>query len=72
VLAVAPAVTMDAASSLLLYNPISFFSLGLTTTGSVIAFGKLNGSLSSSPLQLAQRDYINMAMGAGTLGYLYI
>lgn len=40
---------------------------GVTTTGSVIAFGKLNGNLTSAPLQLAQRDYINMGMGAGTL-----
>jgi NAD(P) transhydrogenase len=41
---------------------------GVTATGSLIAFGKLNGNMSSAPMQLASRDYINMGMGAGMLG----
>jgi len=43
---------------------------GVTTTGSVIAFGKLNGNLPSAPLQLEQRDQINMAAGAGTVAMM--
>jgi len=39
----------------------------VTTTGSLVAFGKLDGRLSSAPLQLSQRDNINMALGASTL-----
>jgi len=41
---------------------------GLTATGSVIAFGKLNGNLGSAPMALSFRDQLNMAMGVGTLG----
>ena len=41
---------------------------GITATGSVVAFGKLNGNLGSAPLQLAGRDQMNMAMGAASLG----
>jgi len=40
---------------------------GVTATGSLIAFGKLNGSLSSAALSLPGRDQINMAAGAATL-----
>jgi len=39
---------------------------GYTMTGSLIAFGKLNENLSSAPLQLAARDYINAGLGLGT------
>ena len=39
----------------------------ITATGSVIAYGKLAGSLSSSALQLPNRDYINMGLGAASL-----
>jgi NAD(P) transhydrogenase len=41
---------------------------GITATGSVVAFGKLNGNLGSAPLQLSGRDQMNMAMGAASLG----
>lgn len=35
----------------------------ITTTGSIIAYGKLAGSMSSDALQLPGRDYINMGLG---------
>ena len=41
---------------------------GVTATGSFVAFGKLNGNMSSAALALAQRDQINIGMGLGTLG----
>ena len=41
---------------------------GVTATGSIIAFGKLAGSLDSAPMALSMRDQINMAMGAATFG----
>lgn len=40
----------------------------VTTTGSLVAFGKLDGRLSSSAMQHPQRDRINMGLGALTLG----
>ena len=40
----------------------------VTFTGSLVAFGKLDGRLDSAPLQLESRDRINMALGAATLG----
>lgn len=40
----------------------------VTATGSLIAFGKLDGRLSSAPTNLAGRDQINMGLGAATLG----
>jgi NAD(P) transhydrogenase len=40
----------------------------VTTTGSLVAFGKLDGRLSSTPLQHPARDQINMGLGAVTLG----
>jgi len=46
----------------------------ITATGSVIAYGKLAGSLDSGALQLPGRDQINMGLGAtsvaGMLGFL--
>ncbi len=46
----------------------------ITTTGSLIAYGKLNGDLSSDALQLPMRDQINMGLGAasalGMLGFM--
>ena len=36
----------------------------ITTTGSLVAYGKLAGSLSSGALQLKMRDQINMGLGA--------
>jgi NAD(P) transhydrogenase len=51
-------------------TPIVFATVigGVTATGSMIAFGKLNGSLDSSPLSLAMRDQLNIGMGVATLG----
>lgn len=40
----------------------------VTFTGSLVAFGKLDGRLDSAPLQLQARDQINMGLGAATLG----
>lgn len=40
----------------------------VTTTGSLVAFGKLDGRLPSTPMQHPARDQINMGLGAATLG----
>ena len=40
----------------------------VTCTGSLVAFGKLDGRLSSAPMQHPARDQINMGLGAATLG----
>jgi len=40
----------------------------ITATGSLIAFGKLDGRIGSSPLKLEMRDQINMGLGAATVG----
>jgi NAD(P) transhydrogenase len=40
----------------------------VTFTGSLVAFGKLDGRMSSAPMKLAARDQINMGLGAATLG----
>eukprot|EP00540_Astrosyne_radiata_P000295 CAMPEP_0116825450 /NCGR_PEP_ID=MMETSP0418-20121206/1973_1 /TAXON_ID=1158023 /ORGANISM="Astrosyne radiata, Strain 13vi08-1A" /LENGTH=1068 /DNA_ID=CAMNT_0004453961 /DNA_START=47 /DNA_END=3253 /DNA_ORIENTATION=+ len=40
----------------------------VTFTGSLVAFGKLDGRLDSAPLKLNGRDQINMGLGAATLG----
>ena len=37
----------------------------VTCTGSLVAFGKLDGRMSSSPMQHPARDQINMGLGAG-------
>jgi len=41
---------------------------GVTATGSIIAFGKLNGNIDSAPLQLAGRDYMNAGAAVGMFG----
>ena len=41
---------------------------GVTATGSLIAFGKLNENLSSAALALPGRDMMNIAAGAATFG----
>merc|ERR1719343_960405 len=33
---------------------------GVTLTGSIVAFGKLNGNLSSKPLNLPGKNYLNL------------
>ena len=40
----------------------------VTTTGSLVAFAKLDGRMSSTPLQLKMRDRINAGLGAATVG----
>ena len=40
----------------------------VTFTGSLVAFGKLDGRMDSAPLKLQARDQINMGLGAATLG----
>lgn len=40
----------------------------VTTTGSLVAFGKLDGRLPSAPLQNPARDQINLGLGVTTLG----
>lgn len=43
---------------------------GVTFSGSLIAYGKLQGMLSSSPLLLPGRNLINMSLMAGNVGAL--
>jgi len=40
---------------------------GITATGSVTAFAKLQGLMAAQPLALAQRDQLNLAMGVASL-----
>jgi NAD(P) transhydrogenase len=40
----------------------------VTTTGSLVAYGKLDGKLGSTPMQHPQRDRINAGLGAIALG----
>jgi len=40
----------------------------VTATGSLVAFGKLDGRMDSAPLKLERRDQINMGLGAATVG----
>ena len=40
----------------------------ITTTGSLVAFGKLDGRMDSTALQLGAKDQINIGLGAATLG----
>mmetsp|Transcript_942 Transcript_942/g.1942 ORF Transcript_942/g.1942 Transcript_942/m.1942 type:complete len:1072 (+) Transcript_942:398-3613(+) len=40
----------------------------VTCTGSLVAFGKLDGRMSSAPMQHPARDQINVGLGAATLG----
>jgi len=44
----------------------------LTFTGSVVAFGKLNGKISSSPLMLPNRHLLNIGIGVACLILLFI
>jgi NAD(P) transhydrogenase len=44
---------------------------GVTLAGSLVAFGKLNGNMSSTPLSLPGKNYINMGMFAAQLGLGY-
>jgi len=40
---------------------------GITTTGSLVAFGKLNGVIGSSPISLPKRNWVNAAASAVSL-----
>jgi len=53
---------MDAVRATAIY--LATFIGGVTATGSVVAFGKLNGNLDSAPLQLSMRDPLNAGMAA--------
>jgi len=44
---------------------------GITLTGSLIAFGKLNGNLSSKPLNLPGKNYLNLCGLAGFVALVY-
>jgi NAD(P) transhydrogenase len=69
--AVGDFMTHDPAHAATAFHNISLY-LGawmgsITATGSVIAYGKLAGSLDSAALQLSGRDQINMGLGAASL-----
>uniref|UniRef100_A0A7S1UBZ7 proton-translocating NAD(P)(+) transhydrogenase n=1 Tax=Phaeomonas parva TaxID=124430 RepID=A0A7S1UBZ7_9STRA len=56
---------LDAFHNFAIYGGMAIGAV--TATGSLIAFGKLNGNLPSSPLALPGRDPLNAAMAAATL-----
>merc|ERR1719193_401023 len=43
---------------------------GVTLTGSLVAFGKLNGNLGSAPMNLPGKNLLNAAMLAGQIGMM--
>jgi NAD(P) transhydrogenase len=45
---------------------------GVTFTGSIVAFGKLQGIMDSKPLMLANRNMLNLAMAAANVGALVL
>merc|ERR1712087_99619 len=68
-----PGFATDPAATMI--KPTTFlgtFIGGVTFTGSLIAYGKLNGNLSSNPLMLPGRHALNaglLAANAGAMGY---
>merc|ERR1719191_200807 len=44
---------------------------GVTLTGSLVAFGKLNGNLSSAAMNLPGKNFINMGCAGAQLGLAY-
>eukprot|EP00930_Biecheleria_cincta_P087664 TRINITY_DN768_c0_g1_i1.p1 TRINITY_DN768_c0_g1~~TRINITY_DN768_c0_g1_i1.p1 ORF type:complete len:1028 (+),score=226.63 TRINITY_DN768_c0_g1_i1:77-3160(+) len=52
--------------SMMLGNAIG----GITFTGSMIAFAKLNGNMGSKPMNLPNKNMLNAGMGAGQLAML--
>ena len=59
------AANMDTVTAASLY--LATWIGGITATGSVIAFGKLNGNLSSAALKLPMRDHLNGAAGVASV-----
>mmetsp|Transcript_26098 Transcript_26098/g.84473 ORF Transcript_26098/g.84473 Transcript_26098/m.84473 type:complete len:1037 (+) Transcript_26098:388-3498(+) len=57
---------IDLATAISLY--LATWIGGITATGSVVAFGKLNGNIGSAPLALPMRDQINIGMGVASVG----
>jgi NAD(P) transhydrogenase len=53
-----------------LYELLTCINLGITWTGSLIAYGKLQGLLSSNPLLLPGRHALNSALMASNVGAL--
>merc|ERR1711936_1052935 len=60
-----PAATMIKATTFL-----GAYIGGVTFTGSLIAYGKLNGNLNSAPLMLPGRHALNTGLGLGNVGAL--
>ena len=48
---------------------LGVFIGGITFTGSVVAFGKLRGSIGSKPLLLPARHWLNLAMVLGSVWF---
>ncbi len=53
---------------------LGVFIGGITFTGSIIAWGKLDGKIGSKPLMIPGRHWINLAMliGCGVLGWWFL
>lgn len=53
---------------------LGVFIGGVTFTGSVVAFGKLRGSISSTPLMLPGRHFMNLSIiiGSVVLGFVFL
>lgn len=51
----------------LIETAIGVFIGGVTFTGSIVAWGKLNGKITSKPLMLAGRHALNLSLLGGTL-----
>merc|ERR1719343_677649 len=45
---------------------------GVTLTGSIIAFGKLNGNLKSTALNLPMKNFLNLGCSLLFLGLIYV
>lgn len=64
-----PAMAMDPTAATLKTSLfLGTYIGGITFTGSLVAYGKLQGSLSSAPLMLPGRHAINAGLLAGSLG----
>ncbi|KAG7304471.1 hypothetical protein JYU34_011415 [Plutella xylostella] len=64
-----PAMALDATATTLKTSLfLGTYIGGITFTGSLVAYGKLQGSLSSAPLLLPGRHWLNAGLLAGSLG----